>query len=128
VADRGAGGDARGRRTALPPGYYPPTSTGLTGQPDHVISEILKIDGLPNPNDVHSVVGGAGISRKTTNTREVYDCVIVGAGASGLAAAKYYRDRFGQDSKILLLDPCRTSAATRTATSSTSRTRPPVAT
>jgi spermidine dehydrogenase len=90
---------------ALPPGYYPPTSTGLTGQPDHVITEILKIDGLPNPTDVHSVVGGPGISRKTTNTREAYDCVIVGAGASGVAAAKYYRDRFGQGSKILLLDP-----------------------
>jgi spermidine dehydrogenase len=91
--------------TALPDGCYPPTSTGLTGQPDHVITEILKIDSLPNPNDVHSVVGGAGISRKTINTREMYDCVIVGAGASGLAAAKYYRDRFGQGSKILLIDP-----------------------
>ena len=30
--------------------------------------------------------------------------MIVGAGASGLAAAKYYRDRFGPNSKILLLD------------------------
>ena len=33
-----------------------------------------------------------------------YDCVIVGAGASGLAAAKFYQDRFGPDSKILLID------------------------
>ena len=36
---------------------------------------------------------------------ECYDCVIVGAGASGLAAAKFYRDRFGADKKVLLLDP-----------------------
>ena len=36
---------------------------------------------------------------------ECYDCVIVGAGASGLAAAKFYQDRFGPDKKILLLDP-----------------------
>ena len=33
-----------------------------------------------------------------------YDCVIVGAGASGLGAANFYRDRFGPDTKILLID------------------------
>jgi spermidine dehydrogenase len=31
--------------------------------------------------------------------------VVVGAGASGLAAAKWYQDRFGADAKILLIDP-----------------------
>ena len=36
---------------------------------------------------------------------EDYDCVIVGAGASGLAAAKFYRDRFGEDARILIIDP-----------------------
>ncbi|HXF71910.1 MAG TPA: NAD(P)-binding protein [Actinomycetota bacterium] len=88
----------------LPSDYYPPIAVGLKGQPDGMIAEILKIDGPPNPDDVHSVVGGPGIKRKTKNTGEVYDCVIVGAGASGLAAAKFYRDRFGPNSKILILD------------------------
>ena len=50
--------------------------------------------------------GGPGIHvRHVRDSDETYDCVIVGAGASGLAAAKYYRDRFGEDSRILLLDP-----------------------
>jgi spermidine dehydrogenase len=89
----------------LPPGYYPPTSTGLVGQPDHVIRDILRIDGLPNPDDVHSTRGGPGIRARTIDTREVFDCVVVGAGASGLAAAKFYQDRFGPDSRVLILDP-----------------------
>ena len=38
------------------------------------------------------------------DTKEKYDCVIVGAGASGIAAAKYYQDRFGPDKKILIID------------------------
>ena len=49
--------------------------------------------------------GGRGVRpRRARDTGEVYDCVIVGAGASGVAAAKFYQDRFGADSKILLLD------------------------
>ena len=36
---------------------------------------------------------------------DVYDLVVVGAGASGLAAAKWYQDRFGPDAKILIVDP-----------------------
>ena len=89
----------------LPPGYYPPTEEGLTGIRDNMLSRVLAIDGMPNPADPHSTVGGPGISRKSVNSREHYDCVIVGAGASGLSAAKYYRDRFGADKKILILDP-----------------------
>ena len=94
-----------GTGPTLPPDYYPPTHEGLLGIPDHLLGKTLAIDGLPNPSDPHSTVGGPGISRKPVNTREQYDCVIVGAGASGLAAAKYYRDRFGADKRILLLDP-----------------------
>src|SRR5690349_17371230 len=91
---------------ALPAGYYPPRSTGITGEPDDVIREIVKIDGLPDPIDIHSAVGGPGISRKTSNIKENdYGCVIVGGGVSGLAAAKSYRDRFGPQSKILIIDP-----------------------
>ena len=35
---------------------------------------------------------------------EEYDLVIVGAGISGLAAAKFYQDKKGSKSRILLLD------------------------
>jgi len=38
------------------------------------------------------------------NTNEAYDLVVVGAGLSGLASAYFYRQRFGPDSKILILD------------------------
>ena len=66
----------------------------------------MRIDGPPNQRDVHSTHGGPGIHvRRVRDSDETYDCVIVGAGASGLAAAKYYRDRFGENSRILLLDP-----------------------
>jgi spermidine dehydrogenase len=89
----------------LPRGYYPPTRTGLKGQSDELVRDIMRIDGPPNQRDVHSTKGGPGIHvRHVHDSDETYDCVIVGAGASGLAAAKYYRDRFGADSKILLLD------------------------
>jgi len=90
----------------LPRGYYPPTRTGLKGQSDDFVRDIMRIDGPPNQRDVHSTRGGPGIHvRRVVDSDETYDCVIVGAGASGLAAAKYYRDRFGEDSRILLLDP-----------------------
>lgn len=95
----------RGGPLPLPAGYYPPTSTGITGEPDPVVQRVIRIDGLPQPTDVHSAAGGPGIKRTTRNIRETYDCVVVGAGVSGLAAAKYYRDRFGPQSTILLLDP-----------------------
>ena len=94
-----------GTSKPLPPGYYPPTSTGITGQPNNVIRDTMKIDGRPDPDHVHSTHGGPGIF--TYNARDVdddYDLVVVGAGASGIAAAKWYRDRFGPDSKILLID------------------------
>jgi spermidine dehydrogenase len=38
------------------------------------------------------------------NSAETYDLVVVGAGISGLAAAYFYRKRFGKNSRILLLD------------------------
>jgi spermidine dehydrogenase len=88
------------------PAAYPPSATGITGEPDDVIRDVLRIDGLPNPRDPHSTRGGPGIPAK--HARDVddrYDLVVVGAGASGLAAAKFYRDRFGQDARILLVDP-----------------------
>lgn len=91
----------------LPPGYNPPVVTGLKGQTDQVLAGIYKIDGLPDADAAarHSARGGRGVRVPIKDSREVYDCVIVGAGASGIAAAKFYQDRFGPDSKILLLDP-----------------------
>src|SRR3954447_11397436 len=73
----GHGGGSR----PLPPGYYPPTSTGITGQPDNVVADAIKIDGFPQPHDVHSTRGGPGIF--AFNARDVdddYDLVVVGAG------------------------------------------------
>ncbi len=35
---------------------------------------------------------------------EEYDCIVVGAGISGLAAAHYYRERFGTNTRVLVLD------------------------
>ncbi|MQA74675.1 MAG: NAD(P)-binding protein [Solirubrobacterales bacterium] len=99
---------ARSGRPQLPRHYYPPGFTDpLNGEPDPVIDATMEIDGRPisSPADIHSSAGGPGISARIHDTHEVYDCVIVGAGASGLAAAKFYRDRFGPDSKILLIDP-----------------------
>jgi spermidine dehydrogenase len=98
----------RPKPPTLPPGYYPPTVTGLKGEPDVVLNGIYKIDGKPDADAAarHSAKGGPGVHVPVVKEcGEVYDCVIVGAGASGLAAAKFYRDRFGPDSRILLLDP-----------------------
>ena len=33
-----------------------------------------------------------------------FDCVVVGGGISGLAAAWFYRQRYGADARILVLD------------------------
>jgi spermidine dehydrogenase len=85
---------------------YPPTDTGVVGQRNAVIRDVTAIDGFPNPRDVHSTKGGPGIHpRHVRDVDDVYDLVVVGAGASGLAAAKWYQDRFGANKRILLIDP-----------------------
>jgi spermidine dehydrogenase len=94
-----------GTTPPLPPGYDPDVFTGIKGTPDPLVADHMLVDGLPNPGDVTSTRGGPGIKPgRVRDTGEVYDCVIVGAGASGLAAAKFYRDRFGEGARILLLD------------------------
>jgi spermidine dehydrogenase len=76
---------------------YPPTDTGIVGLRNAVVRDTMAIDGLPNPRDVHSTKGGPGIHpRHVRDVDDVYDLVVVGAGASGLAAAKWYQDRFGR--------------------------------
>ncbi len=77
---------------AAAPRYYPPTRTGLRGshpgafESAHALAREGK--SFPPPRDL----------------AEEYDLVVVGAGISGLAAARYYQQRFGQNSRILLLE------------------------
>src|SRR3954451_467655 len=61
----------------LPPGYYPPAATGLTGQPDSVIEKLSRIDGRPDPDAAaaHSSRGGPGIRVPIRGRAESYDCV-----------------------------------------------------
>ena len=72
--------------------YYPPTRTGIRG--NH-----------PGSFEVsHALAWGGQKPATHRNLYEHYDLVIVGAGVSGLAAARFYQKRMGPDSKILLLD------------------------
>jgi spermidine dehydrogenase len=72
--------------------YYPPTLTGLRGSHPgsfEVAHELaLKSKDFGTGEDIG----------------EAYDLVVVGGGISGLAAAYFYRQRFGKDSSILILE------------------------
>ena len=72
--------------------YYPPTLTGLRGS--HVGSfEVM-----------HALAWGGAKPESHRELGEHYDLVVVGAGVSGLAAARFWQKRMGEDAKILLLD------------------------
>jgi spermidine dehydrogenase len=72
---------------------YPPALTGLRGQHDGAFEVAHTM-----PFDARQYrVGGLPVE-------EEYDCIVVGAGISGLAAAHHYRERFGTDARILVLD------------------------
>ena len=74
----------------LPRGYYPPTRTGLKGQSDDVVRDIMGIDGPPNQRDVHSTKGGPGIHvRGVVDSDETYQRnghSLLGAGAQAVSA------------------------------------------
>jgi spermidine dehydrogenase len=72
--------------------YYPPSLTGMRGNHpgSFETSHAFAWNGV-KPSEFESL-------------DEHYDLVIVGAGISGLAAAHFFQQRFGQDAKILLLD------------------------
>lgn len=74
---------------------YPPALSGLRGDQDkvyefaHRLRDGQKFDSF-----------GAFEEEK-----EEYDLVVAGAGISGLAAAYFYRKQFGNEKRILILDP-----------------------
>ena len=71
---------------------YPPRRTGLRGA---------------HPGSyqaAHELVRGKPGFQPPNEIDEQSDLVVIGAGISGLAAAHYYRQRFGADARILLLD------------------------
>jgi spermidine dehydrogenase len=71
--------------------YYPPALTGLRGsQPGSF-------------EDAHALRDGRQPAR-ATDTGELYDLVVVGAGISGLSAAHFFRARTSSSSRILVLD------------------------
>ncbi|MFN5998701.1 MAG: NAD(P)-binding protein [Paracoccaceae bacterium] len=73
---------------------YPPAGTGLRGQTDAA------------QNVMHAIRDGGfwAANQSVTDTGEVYDLVVVGAGISGLAAAFTYRQH-QPGAKVLLIDP-----------------------
>ena len=78
--------------TGLPSDYYPPTLSGLRG--NH-----------PGSYEVSHALAWSGVKpAEHRSLNEHYDLVVVGAGVSGLAAARFYQKRMGTDAKILLLD------------------------
>ncbi len=83
---------AAGSATAPLARDYPPVRTGIRGshpgafEVAHALAREGK--GFPAPTDLD----------------ETYDLVVVGGGISGLAAAYYYRKRFGPDARILIVE------------------------
>ena len=75
-------------------GYYPPAKMGMRGNHDgsFTFAHFVR-DGQPW-NDLGNPVA----------TGERYDLVVVGGGISGLATAYFYRQRFGKNARILILD------------------------
>jgi hypothetical protein len=75
------------------PGYYPPALTGMRGS--HAGSF----------EAAHQLRDKAGFDpTSASDTGETYDLVVVGGGISGLAAAFFFRKRFGAQARILILD------------------------
>jgi spermidine dehydrogenase len=71
---------------------YPPVRTGIRGS-------------HPGAFEVAHALAREGKSFPApTDLDETYDLVVVGGGISGLAAAYYYRKRFGPDARILILE------------------------
>jgi len=76
------------------PGYYPPAKMGMRGNHDGTFTFAHLLRDGQSWNDLG----------KAAATGESYDLVVVGGGISGLAAAYFYRQRFGKNARILILD------------------------
>jgi spermidine dehydrogenase len=72
--------------------YYPPTLTGMRGshEDSFEVAHALAWRG-EKPSEYEAL-------------DEHYDLVVVGAGLSGLASARYYQQKMGREARILLLD------------------------
>ena len=88
----GLSAHATARSPSPPAAGYPPVRTGMRGSHPGAfeVAHALAREGktFPAPADLD----------------EAYDLVVVGGGISGLAAAYYYRKRFGPDARILVLE------------------------
>ena len=72
--------------------YYPPTQTGMRGSHEGSFEVAHELAWRGNkPADYEAL-------------DEHYDLIVVGAGMSGLAAARYYQQKVGADARILILD------------------------
>ena len=76
------------------PDYYPPAKLGMRGNHDGSFTMAHRMRDGENPHDL-----GA-----PTQTGEGYDLIVVGGGISGLAAAYRFRQKAGNNVKILVLD------------------------
>ena len=71
---------------------YPPVRTGMRGSHPGAFEA------------AHALAREGKSFAAPVDLDESYDLVVVGGGISGLAAAWYYRKRFGPDSRILILE------------------------
>lgn len=74
--------------------YYPPSLTGMRGSHDGAY-EVAHQMGRFGRKDWGKVKEAED---------PIYDLVVVGAGISGLAAARFYQQKLGKGARILLLD------------------------
>jgi len=73
--------------------YYPPALTGLRGSHPGSFETVHR---LAREGETFDFSQGA--------VEETYDLVVIGGGISGLAAAWFYREAFGEKSRILILE------------------------
>ncbi len=71
---------------------YPPTLTGMRGSHPGAFEA------------AHAMAREGKAFSEPKKLDEKYDLVVVGGGISGLAAAHYYREQYGADSRILILE------------------------
>jgi spermidine dehydrogenase len=76
------------------PDYYPPAKLGMRGNHDGSFTMAHRMRDGENPHDLGEL----------TPTGEIYDLVVVGGGISGLAAAYRFRQKAGNNVRILILD------------------------